>query len=208
MQEPAKEIVKQQVADVKAAEDLFFPARVLPVAIDYLTDAANPYELAQEVIYDNGIVRVILEKGFKWDGASIPPWLPVVPWVTTMVAMHLWPGVWVLVVAGVLVIYTLRLLPYMQKMGLHSRAMCVHDKLYRAQKVARVVADAIMESIMQSDGVPLDVRWMIYGRVRNFGWIAWRKNKRALRAKADAAKSVEVSPTVVESTEVGEHPLK
>ncbi len=184
--------VVQQVQEVKAAEDTFKPERVLPVNIDFTN--CDPYELAQEVVYDNGIVKVTLEKGFRWDGASIPVWLPVAPWLLT-VAMFLWlESAWVLAVTVVTALYVLRLLPYMQKMGKHARGAAVHDKLYRAQTVARVVADAILESIMESDGVPWDVRWIIYSKVRQFGWIGWRQNKRALAAKKEAAKSVELSP--------------
>lgn len=185
--------VRQQIQDVRDAKDRFIPSRVLPVVIDFFTDAANPYSLAQEVVYDNGIVKVTLEKDFKWDGASIPIWLPIVPWLATMIAMHFFPSPWLWIVTVLLVVYTLRLLPYMQKMGLHARAMCVHDKLYRAQSIPRLIADAIMESILESDGVPWDVRWMIYRRVRQWGWVAWGINRRALRAKEIAARGVEVA---------------
>jgi hypothetical protein len=188
-----REAVKQRIEDVKAASDLFTPSCVLPVAINF--GDADPYELSQEVTYTNGSVRVVLEQGFKWDGASIPAWLPVVPWIATLLAMHLFPSPWLLVVTALLVLYTIRLLPYMQKMGIHARAACVHDQLYRAQKDARVVCDAIMESIMETDRVPIDVRWLIHRRVRHWGWIAWNKNRRALRAKVAAAQQVEVNPS-------------
>lgn len=178
--------LRKQVKNIAAAEDRFVPAKVLPVVIDFFTDAANPYSLSQEVVYSNGIVRVILEKGFKWDGASIPVWLPVVPWLGNLLAMHLWPSPWLWVVTVLFVVYTIRLLPYMQKMGLHARAMCVHDRLYRTQLTTRLEADAIMDSILETDGVPWDVRTLIYRRLRNFGWIAWRSNKRALAVSAAA----------------------
>ena len=180
---PEPVVTKEQV---QGAPHHFTPASGLPVVIDF-ADRVNPYELSQEVVYDNGIVRVLLEKGFKWDGASIPIWIPLVPWVLTVAVLQVWSNQWVLAVTAALVVYAIRLLPYMQKMGLHSRACCVHDKLCRAQKVSRVVADSIMLEIMEQDGVPWDVRWIIYGRVRNFGWIAWIKNRRALRAKNNAA---------------------
>ena len=48
------------------------------------------------------------------------------------------------------------------------------------------------ESILESDGVPWDVRWLIYNKVRQFGWLAWRKNRHATYSKAIAAHSVEV----------------
>lgn len=178
--------------DVQGVEHRFSPAFGLPVTIDF-NDNINPYELAQEVVYSNDALNVRMEKGFKWDGASIPIWIPLVPWVLTVIAMHFVPSNWILIATVALVLYAIRLLPYMQKMGLHSRACCVHDKLCRSQKVVRAVADAVMLEIMEYDGVPFDVRWIIYGRVRNFGWIAWIKNRRALRAKAEAAKDVEVT---------------
>lgn len=192
--------MRKQVEKIAESHDRFTPAKYLPVMIDFFTDSANPYGLSEVVVYDNGIVRVILEKGFKWDGASIPVWLPVAPWLATMLAMHLWPetwqAAWLLIVTVVLVLYTLRLLPYMQKMGLHARAMCVHDRLYRAQQITRLECDAIMASILESDGVPWDVRTLIYRRVRNFGWIAWMKNKAALAAANVGPAVIETKPPV------------
>lgn len=184
-------VVQQQVQDAKSAEQCFAPARGLPVIIDF-SDPLNPYELAQEVVYSNGIVTVTLEKGFKWDGASIPTWLPIVPWLLSVALVPFVPIAWLTLPIALLVLYTLRLLPYMQHMGLHARAMCVHDKLYRAQKISRVVADAIMETILEYDGVPVDVRWLIYRRVRQFGWLAWRHNKQHPIVRVVAAPSVEV----------------
>lgn len=182
-----------QVQQVKESADRFTPARYLPVNIDFTNP--DPYELSQEVVYKNAIVTVVLERGFKWDGASIPVTLPIIPWLATLGLFLIFDSPWVLAVTAVLVLYVRRLLPYMQKMGIHARAMCVHDKLYRAQVVDRVVADAIMESILESDQVPLDVRWLIYNKVRQFGWIAWRNNRRALGVKAEAAQDVEVTPS-------------
>lgn len=189
--EPIPQTATQQVLEVKASEDRFTPAHILPVNIDFRD--ADPYELAQEVVYSNAIVRVPMEKSFKWDGASIPIWLPIVPWLVTLMAAQLTESVYLWVAVAALVLYTFRLLPYMQKMGRHARAMCVHDKLYRAQVIDRVVADAVMLSILESDGVPVDVRTLIYHQVRLFGWIAWHGNKRKHAAKTEAALSVEVS---------------
>lgn len=204
--EPAtpREVVKQRIEDVKAAADVFTPAGYLPVAINFRD--ADPYELSQDVKYTNGSVTVFLAKGFKWDGASIPTWLPVVPWVLTIVAILHWPSPWLLVVTALLVLYTIRLLPYMQKMGRHARAACAHDLLYRAQKDPRVVCDAILDSIMETDQVPWDVRFLIHRRVRHWGWIAWSKNKRALLAKAKAAQQVEVNPLSAVAPDKREQP--
>ena len=195
VEQTPKEVVQQRIEDVKAATDLFNPPHILPVAINFRD--ADPYELAQQVVYTNGSVNVVLQRGFKWDGASIPAWLPVVPWIASMVGAHFYPSPWWWVGTAFLVLYTIRLLPFMQKMGKHARAACVHDQLYRAQKDARVVCDAIMDSIMETDQVPLDVRFLIHRRVRHWGWIAWRRNRRALRAKATAEQHVEVTPDSV-----------
>jgi len=189
MSEPT---VREQVTAAMDAEHAFIPAHGLPVTIDF-DDAENPYELSQVVIYDNGIVRVSCERGFRWDGASIPSWWPVAPWVLTLIGLHFWNG-WILwVITAVLVAYTLRLLPYMQQMGRHARAAVVHDKLYRAQKTDRLIADAIMLSIMEYDKVPFDVRWLIYSRLRRFGWLAWRRNKRSASVRTEAANSVRIN---------------
>jgi hypothetical protein len=186
-------VAQQQMQVIKEGDHYFKPKDGLPVVIDFRTDSVNPYSLSEDVAYSNGVVNALMERGFKWDGASIPVWIPLVPWVLTLIVMQFWPSPWVLIATGALVLYAIRLLPYMQKMGLHSRAGCVHDKLCRAQKVSRVVADAIMLEIMEYDGVPWDVRTIIYRRVRQFGWIAWRNNKRALRAKEAAGKDVQVT---------------
>lgn len=163
-------------------QHVFVPAIGFPVVIDY-SDDTNPFSLANEVVYDNGIVHVQLEKGFKWDGASIPSGTLLIPWLATIVLLPLWHTVWAWALTALLLVYSIRLLPYLQKIGRHVRAMCVHDKLYRTQPVSRVVADAIAISIMENDGVPWDVRWIIYGRIRHFGWIAWKQNQKELAAK-------------------------
>lgn len=197
---PEQTVAQQQVQGTVDPQDFFTPARGLPVTIDFRTDSKNPYSLAQDVLYDNGIVRVEMEKGFKWDGASIPTWVPILPWLLTMVIAQFYNGPILWGFTTALVLYAIRLLPYMQKMGLHARALAVHDKLYRAQKTSRVVSDAIAETIMQADGVPWDVRMIIYRRLRQLGWTAWWTNQRVLSAKTDAAKkSVEVSPSSLDA---------
>jgi hypothetical protein len=172
-----KRKIQEQVKTVSDCRQLFFPANGLPVVIDY-TDRANPYWLATDVTYTNEIVRIVMPRGEKWDGCSIPVWWVLLPWIVSLVAFCLTPYAWL--VAAVLIAYVFRLLPYMQKMGLHARAACVHDHLYRKQPVARVVADAIMLSIMEKDRVPWDVRNLIYGRLRWWGGFAWRKNAKDL----------------------------
>lgn len=179
--------------DVQGADQLFSPMCGLPVIIDF-SDPANAYALSASLRYNNGVVNVECEPGFKWDGASIPVLVPLVPWFVTLLLMQFWPSANVLAVTAVFVAYTIRLLPYMQKMGLHARAGVVHDKLYRAQirGVSRAVCDAILLEIMAFDRVPLDVRWLIYLSVRWWGWIPWRRNRKATAARAEAARDVEV----------------
>ena len=175
--------VKRKLAVVKSSRDLFKPAGALPVLIDFVHYPTDPYQLAENVTYENAIVNVPMEKGFRWDGASIPVWWPLALWLLNLLIAHYAGAVWMWFAAIPLLAYTYRLLPYMQKMGLHARAACVHDKLYRTQPEARIVCDGILLSIMEGDGVPFDIRWQIYTRVRAYGWVAWRANAEKLKGE-------------------------
>jgi hypothetical protein len=168
---------------------LFTPAHGLPVLIDF-ADKNNPYSLSEPVSYQNDVVHVPMPLRFKWDGCSIPTWVPLLPWILSLIAMHFWPACWPTVIAALC--YSYRLLPFMQHMGRHARAAAVHDWLYRTQRVARAVADAIMLSIMESDGVPLDVRMIIYLQLRLLGWTAWRRNARSIATATRAVKATEI----------------
>lgn len=169
--------VRHLVHRVRVAHETkscFVPARYLPVNVDP-ANAANPYSLAQDLFYGDGVVSVQLRKGFAWDGASIPYWWVILPWLLTL-AMHEWrPGWLAWLVTLALLAYTLRLLPWMQKMGRHARAACVHDDLYRTKQASRVIADAIFLEIMRLDQVPWDIRYQIYLPVRLCGWMAYRR---------------------------------
>lgn len=189
--------MRERIKDIGQADDRFTPAWYLPTKIDFFTDAENPYSLMGEVRYFNGHTNVRLREGFKWDGASIPTWTPVVPWIVTMILMQLWPTWWLWLITVALMAYTIRLLPYLQKMGLHARASAVHDRLCRTQKITRLEADAIFMSILESDGVPWDVRWLMYRRVRQFGWINWMKNKAALKRANAGPAVVNTKPPVL-----------
>lgn len=155
----------------------FVPAKYLPVNIDPAD--ANPYSLAASVLYANGIVTVKCEKGFQWDGASINSLWVLLPWIGTTVLHHLaamgcipsWSA-WLITL--VLVILTIRIAPYLQKMGTHARAACFHDRMYRLGEVDRAIADAIFMEIMRKDNVRWEARWIIYLSVRCFGWIPYR----------------------------------
>lgn len=169
--------VKHLIQRVRAAHEnksCFVPARFVPVNIDP-ANAANPYSLSANALYDDGVVRVLLDKGFQWDGASIPYWWPVAPWLLTLYLHETHPSPLAWLITAMLLAYTLRLLPWMQKMGRHVRAACVHDHLYRSRLVSRAIADAIFLEIMRTDRVPLDIRWQIYLNVRLFGWTAYRR---------------------------------
>lgn len=65
------------------------------------------------------------------------------------------------------------------KVGRYARAALVHDALYRKGEVSRVQADALFLAVMEQDGVRWRDRWPIYLAVRLFGWIAWRRLRRA-----------------------------
>ena len=169
--------------------DCFTPPHRLPVYID-VADRLNPYSLSETVTYEDNVVRVMCERGFQWDGASIPYWWPTMPWLVTLSAVYLWPGPITVVLSVLLLAYTARLLPYMQRIGRHARAGCVHDKLYRSRMVSRVIADAILMTIMEMDLVPLDVRWQIYLNVRVFGWRAYQSHPLSVQIAAAATVSV------------------
>ena len=157
----------------------FQPEHGLPVVIDY-TERDNPLRIGRPVLYRNGIVTVPLPKDFKWDGASIPSWVPLLPWLATLVAERFYTGPVLAMLITFALLYSVRLLPYMQKMGRHVRAAAIHDWLYREQVCSRATADSIMEDVMKFDKVPYDVRQIIYRQLRLLGWIAWRKNARRL----------------------------
>jgi hypothetical protein len=194
---------KQKRAVIETASrsaHLFTPAHGLPVLIDF-ADKSNPYSLSEPVSYQNDVVHVRMPERFKWDGCSIPSWVPLLPWlVWEILCRYVLPRMlsgtplsiacWSTLIAGIC--YSLRLLPYMQHMGRHARAAAVHDWLYRTQRVARAVADAIMLSIMQSDGVPLDVRMIIYLQLRLLGWTAWRRNARSIDSARKAVKATKI----------------
>jgi hypothetical protein len=178
--------------EVKVASEslhLFQPVHGLPVLIDFAV-AGDPYQLSEHVRYQNTVVHVAMPRGFQWDGCSIPSWVPLLPWIVSLAVMRFCPAFWPLVIVALC--YSVRLLPFMQKMGRHARAAAVHDRLYRTQPVARVVADAIMLSIMEYDRVPWDVRMIIYIQLRLLGWIAWRRNARSIDSANKAMKASEI----------------
>ena len=172
--------------------DAFTPADYVAVEITP-ADRANPYRLARPLLYHNEIVHVTCEAGFAWDGASVPYWWPALVWSIMAIANYLYPTVAVSVLTVLAIFATLRMLPWMQRIGPHVRAACVHDKLYRSRLVDRVIADGIMLSIMKIDKIPLDVRVHIYCYLRLFGWIAW--NSHSEEDRTTAARSVGFTPT-------------
>lgn len=204
-------VIEKQIEQVKEGEHKFTakvpvrglyrfePDTGLEVLIDFRRQG-DPYELAEEVRYSNSTsedgVHLRAPKGFQWDGASIPTWTPVVPWVVSLLLIHYWPGWGSIAISAALILYTLRLLPYLQKMGLHARGCCFHDVMYRLQVVSRIVADAIMESIHEHDNVPIDIRKILYAIVRMTGWWAWRKNA----AKLVAVQAGEIEPDETDPT--------
>lgn len=56
----------------------------------------------------------------------------------------------------------------------------VHDYLYRYQQVSRARADKVFFMMLNKPETKYR-RYFIYIAVRAFGWIAWRKNKKALK---------------------------
>lgn len=169
--------VQHLIKRVRAAHEhssCFIPTWYLPVRIDP-ANTENPYSLSANVSYSDGVVSVKLPSGTEFDGASIPSWWPVAPWVLTLAMHDLYAAWWTWCVTILLMLYTLRLLPWMQKIGRHARGAAVHDRLYRTKSASRAIADAIFLEIMRRDNVPWDIRWQIYIPVRLFGWLAYNK---------------------------------
>lgn len=167
----------------------FWPNRGLPVWID-VRNKRNPYQLAESVGYTNPLVKLSMPKNFSWDGASIPTWLPAL--FAQLLCLLVWWKPWGIWAAPLAIAYAVRLLPYMQVIGIHVRAACAHDMIYRTQPVgvSRAMADAIFLWLMEFDGVPWDARTIIYLNVRAFGGRSWRKNAEFIAAskRVEAAK--------------------
>ncbi|MEX0385855.1 DUF1353 domain-containing protein [Spiribacter onubensis] len=58
--------------------------------------------------------------------------------------------------------------------GRAVKSAVIHDYLYREQR-PRVFADAVLLRAMKTEGVSRPMRWIIYGAVRAFGWIPYRR---------------------------------
>ena len=56
-------------------------------------------------------------------------------------------------------------------------ASIVHDFFYRTQIRSRKEADEIFLKLMLKNGTPKWKAYLMYGAVRIFGWIAWKRNK-------------------------------
>jgi hypothetical protein len=66
------------------------------------------------------------------------------------------------------------------KVGPWDRPAVIHDRLYRTQTISRLEADNILLQAMDNEGVGSVKKFLIYRNVRMWGWVAWRKNKKAL----------------------------
>ena len=61
--------------------------------------------------------------------------------------------------------------------GRWSRAAILHDYIYsQPGECSRFLADALFREAMESSGVPLWRRFLMYYAVRLFGWSAWVRN--------------------------------
>ncbi|MEW6304704.1 MAG: DUF1353 domain-containing protein [Verrucomicrobiota bacterium] len=60
----------------------------------------------------------------------------------------------------------------------YPEAAVPHDWLYRTGTVPRVVADAVLLSLLREQGCPRWQRWPMYLAVRAFGWHAWRQHRK------------------------------
>lgn len=64
--------------------------------------------------------------------------------------------------------------------GVYRPAVVVHDRDYRFQDVTRREADRTLHRIMRHVGTRPTQAWLIWLGVRLGGWVAWRRNRRAL----------------------------
>lgn len=168
----------------------FKPDKGLPVWINY-TNPRDPFELYEEVTYENGPIKVVIPAGFRCDATSTPAAVFLTPALFQILAAVGWYAVWPVWVMALfwaigtaLAILLPWVMPGVGQLGLHARAAVVHDALYRTQVVARVVADAVMWEIMEYDRVRLLPKWMVYILLRALGFRAWRANAVQIAANA------------------------
>ena len=202
------EVVEQQLEAIQQGDHKFDieqpsgkfrfePDKGLPVWIDY-RNPRNPFELYEQVAYTNGPVKVIMPAGFKCD-ASSTPWsvwlLPTIPQLIVAMMWYLEASTQALAAswgAGLVLSVVLPwAMPEVGQLGLHARAVFIHNALYRTQVVSRVVADALCMEVMEYDRVAWLARWVIYLPLRVFGGRAWRRNTARL---ASVDKGEQVSP--------------
>ena len=63
--------------------------------------------------------------------------------------------------------------------GKWSKAAVLHDFLYSAKTTSRFMADGMFRDAMRELGVPLWRRVLMFYAVRAFGWINWRRCRKA-----------------------------
>lgn len=60
----------------------------------------------------------------------------------------------------------------------HIRAAVLHDYLYQTNNVTRKKADQIFRKLLRHDDVSAYQAFKMYGALRAFGWVAWRKYRK------------------------------
>ena len=63
----------------------------------------------------------------------------------------------------------------------HIRAAVIHDYLYQRGSLKRITADRIFKAFLLADGVSKYQAFKMYLALRAFGWIAWRRYRKADR---------------------------
>lgn len=71
------------------------------------------------------------------------------------------------------------------KWGKYGNAAVIHDWLYWTQTRPRPAADGVLLEAMGVLGVGAVTRYLIYGAVRAFGWLAWWRNQMDRAAQFD-----------------------
>ncbi len=122
-------------------------------------------------------VQIGIPAGFVTDFASVPrltdPFVALAALFLTLIG-YTTGNDWCFGV-GYFFTTILVLLAIFRKTGKHNKADAIHDWLYQGHKVSRRAADRIFKEAMEDLNVKQWRVVLMYGAVRAFGWLAYRK---------------------------------
>ncbi len=127
------------------------------------------------VVLDNG-KSFTIPKDFTFDGASFPRFLMLILVVLSVVCALIWPS-WITIVIMLCLLFFLY--AYTSFSPLYLIAASIHDYCYNEGIVSRVKADEVFADILEIEKNNLARVAIMFGGVRGFGWIGWRKYRKA-----------------------------